>query len=32
VAVHIERWQELRTGLTGPCPSLLDSRQCRRKI
>src|SRR2546430_13762529 len=31
-AVHIESWQELRTGLTGRCPSLLDSRQCRRKI
>ena len=32
LAVHIESWQELRTGLTGRCPSLLDSRQCRRKI
>ena len=32
LAVQIEGWQELRTGFAGCGPSLLDSRQCRRKI
>jgi hypothetical protein len=32
LAIHIESWQELRTGLTDRGPSLLDSRQGCRKI
>jgi hypothetical protein len=32
LAIYIESWQELRTGLTGRGPSLLDSRQSCRKI
>src|SRR5438552_12907417 len=32
LAVQIEGWQELRASLAGCRPSLLDARQCGRKI